>query len=59
MVDVLEDTVEGTLALEAGIHANLGDGLVRLGQQGAGILQPGFVQVAVEVPMEGIGEDPG
>ena len=59
MINVLEYAVEGTLTLESGIHTNLRDGLIRLGEQGTGILQPGLIEVAVEVPMEGIGEDPG
>jgi hypothetical protein len=54
-----EDSVHGTLAVEAGIHAGLGDGLVAEAEEMDEVPKAGLVQIAIEVHMESRGEEPG
>lgn len=55
----LEHPVEGALALKARVDVGFGDRLVGVAKERADVLNPGVIQVPVEVGVEGPGEHAG
>ena len=52
-------TVKGSLTAEPDIHTNVRNRLIGPVKQLGGIFQPDFIQILIEIPMEGSGKNSG